>query len=241
MVPSPKKLKEGEAIFSEYNFVPARDVALPCTMDEDRADAAWKALPEDAQYGRRKALALFAGNVERVPLRLALNKSVGGKPGIRMVSGRLAQEDYREALLTSTFCLCPKGAAVWSPRLMEAIWFGCIPVIIADHYWAPFSCFFNWQEIAVFVPEKEVHSTYKRIRAVSDKMVVKMQKSLRNVRKFLRGNKHTLQQIMTELWLKQRVCPWKLTPAMFSNRSDPSADADEEKREARDAAEDAAA
>jgi len=232
-VASPRELGDGEAIFSQYNFVPARDIALPCSMNEERADIAFKALPDDAPFKQRKTLALFAGSVNRVPLRMALNKSVGGQPGIRMVSGKLDPEDYQEALLTSTFCLCPKGAAVWSPRLMEAIWFGCIPVIIADHYWVPFSCFFNWAELAVFIPEDDVATTYKRLRAISPEMVLKMQKGLRHVRKFLRGNKHTFLQIMTELFLKQQVCPWKVTTALFTNNSDPSKEDDEEKAEAR--------
>lgn len=39
---------------------------------------------------------------------------------------------------------------------MEAVVFGCIPVIIADDIILPFSDVIQWEEIAVFVAEKDV-------------------------------------------------------------------------------------
>jgi hypothetical protein len=39
---------------------------------------------------------------------------------------------YYEDMQRAVFCLCPLGWAPWSPRLVETVIFGCIPVIIAD-------------------------------------------------------------------------------------------------------------
>ena len=39
---------------------------------------------------------------------------------------------------------------------MDALWFGCIPVIIADHYVPPLADLVEWESIAVFVAEKQV-------------------------------------------------------------------------------------
>ncbi len=36
-------------------------------------------------------------------------------------------EAYEQGLADSEFCLAPRGSRVWSPRLFEMIWFGCIP------------------------------------------------------------------------------------------------------------------
>nr|ACG36767.1 secondary cell wall-related glycosyltransferase family 47 [Zea mays] len=63
---------------------------------------------------------------------------------------------YYEDMQRAIFCLCPLGWAPWSPRLVEAVVFGCIPVIIADDIVLPFADAIPWEEIAVFVPEDDV-------------------------------------------------------------------------------------
>ena len=39
---------------------------------------------------------------------------------------------------------------------MDAVWFGCIPVLIADHYIPPLTDLLDWGNIAVVVPEAKV-------------------------------------------------------------------------------------
>ena len=39
---------------------------------------------------------------------------------------------------------------------MDAVWFGCIPVVIADHYVLPLGDLVDWESIAVTVAEKQV-------------------------------------------------------------------------------------
>lgn len=63
---------------------------------------------------------------------------------------------YYEDMQRAVFCLCPLGWAPWSPRLVEAVIFGCIPVIIADDIVLPFADAIPWEDIGVFVAEKDV-------------------------------------------------------------------------------------
>ncbi|KAL8160101.1 hypothetical protein V2J09_001638 [Rumex salicifolius] len=63
---------------------------------------------------------------------------------------------YYEDMQRAVFCLCPLGWAPWSPRLVEAVVFGCIPVVIADDIVLPFADAIPWEEIGVFVEEKDV-------------------------------------------------------------------------------------
>lgn len=63
---------------------------------------------------------------------------------------------YYEDMQRAVFCLCPLGWAPWSPRLVEAVVFGCIPVIIADDIVLPFADAIPWEEIGVFVAEEDV-------------------------------------------------------------------------------------
>lgn len=39
---------------------------------------------------------------------------------------------------------------------MDAVWFGCIPVFIADHYLLPLYDIIPWDTISVAVPESQV-------------------------------------------------------------------------------------
>ncbi|KAJ6875997.1 hypothetical protein NC652_035383 [Populus alba x Populus x berolinensis] len=62
---------------------------------------------------------------------------------------------YYKDMQRAVFCLCPLGWAPWSPRLVEAVIFGCIPVIIVDDIVLPFADAISWEEIRVFVDEKD--------------------------------------------------------------------------------------
>ena len=39
---------------------------------------------------------------------------------------------------------------------MDALWFGCVPVIIADHYILPLSSLVDWSKIAIIINENQV-------------------------------------------------------------------------------------
>ena len=39
---------------------------------------------------------------------------------------------------------------------MDALWFGCIPVLIAFHYVPPIPELIEWENIAIVVPESQV-------------------------------------------------------------------------------------
>jgi hypothetical protein len=63
---------------------------------------------------------------------------------------------YYEDMRRSLFCLCPLGWAPWSPRIVESLQQGCIPVVISDNIILPFRDFIDWPAITVHVPEKDV-------------------------------------------------------------------------------------
>lgn len=63
---------------------------------------------------------------------------------------------YQSEIVRSVFCLCPLGWAPWSPRLVESVALGCVPVIIADGIQLPFADVVPWQIISLAVAENEV-------------------------------------------------------------------------------------
>ncbi|PKI64592.1 hypothetical protein CRG98_015024 [Punica granatum] len=62
---------------------------------------------------------------------------------------------YQLEILRSVFCLCPLGWAPWSPRLVESVALGCVPVIIADGIQLPFPEAVPWPEISLTVAERD--------------------------------------------------------------------------------------
>ncbi|CAE8618003.1 unnamed protein product, partial [Polarella glacialis] len=52
----------------------------------------------------------------------------------------------------SRFCLVPRGRAAWSVRFFEALWAGCVPVLLSDYYEPPFDALFDITEFVIKWP-----------------------------------------------------------------------------------------
>ncbi|WVZ99485.1 hypothetical protein U9M48_044774 [Paspalum notatum var. saurae] len=87
---------------------------------------------------------------------------------------------YYEDMQRSVFCLCPLGWAPWSPRLVEAVVFGCIPVIIADDIVLPFADAIPWEEIGVFVAEEDVPKLDSILTSIPTDVILRKQRLLAN-------------------------------------------------------------
>lgn len=87
---------------------------------------------------------------------------------------------YYEDMQRAIFCLCPLGWAPWSPRLVEAVIFGCIPVIIADDIVLPFADAIPWEDIGVFVAEKDVPKLDTILTSIPTEVILRKQRLLAN-------------------------------------------------------------
>ncbi|URE35531.1 exostosin family domain containing protein [Musa troglodytarum] len=118
--------------------------------------------PEKA---RRDIFVFFRGKMEVHPknvsgrfygrrVRTEIWRRYSANPRFRLQRKRSG--DYRAEMARSVFCLCPLGWAPWSPRLVESVALGCVPVIIADDIRLPFQAAVRWSEISVTVAEADV-------------------------------------------------------------------------------------
>ncbi|URE21066.1 Exostosin family [Musa troglodytarum] len=87
---------------------------------------------------------------------------------------------YYEDMQQAVFCLCPLGWAPWSPGLVEAVIFGCIPVIIADDIVLPFADAIPWEEIAVFAAKEDVPKLDTILTLLPTEIVLRKQRLLAN-------------------------------------------------------------
>ncbi|KAE8710464.1 hypothetical protein F3Y22_tig00110321pilonHSYRG00223 [Hibiscus syriacus] len=101
------------------------------------------------------------------------NMKVFGKmPNMPNVKGKL---NYIRHMKSSKYCLCPRGYEVNSPRVVEAISYECVPVIISDNFVPPFFEVLNWESFTVFVLEKDIPNLKKILLSIPEKRYLQMQ------------------------------------------------------------------
>jgi hypothetical protein len=96
------------------------------------------------------------------------------------VKGR-GKMNYARYMKSSKYCICAKGYEVNSPRVVEAIFYECVPVIISDNFVPPFLEVLNWESFAVFVLEKDIPNLKKILLSIPAKKYRRMQMRVKRV------------------------------------------------------------
>ncbi|KAK4481239.1 hypothetical protein RD792_012122 [Penstemon davidsonii] len=142
---------------------------------------------------KRPILAFFAGGmhgyVRPILLQYWQNKNSDMKimgPMSRDVEGK---EKYREYMKSSKYCICAKGYEVHTPRVMESIYFECVPVIISDNYVPPFFEVLNWEEFALFISEINIPNLRDILLSVPEDRYIMMQRRVRIVQRYFLWHK----------------------------------------------------
>ncbi|KAJ0247357.1 Exostosin domain-containing protein [Hirschfeldia incana] len=167
-------------------FVFGKDVALPETtiLVPRRPLRALGGKPAS----QRHILAFFAGGMHGY-LRPLLLQTWGGNrdPDMKIFSeipkSKGKNKSYMEYMKSSKYCICPKGHEVNSPRVVEALFFECVPVIISDNFVPPFFEVINWESFAVFVLEKDIPDLKKILLSISEERYREMQMRVKMVQK----------------------------------------------------------
>eukprot|EP00475_Leptophrys_vorax_P003056 TRINITY_DN1176_c1_g1_i1.p1 TRINITY_DN1176_c1_g1~~TRINITY_DN1176_c1_g1_i1.p1 ORF type:complete len:457 (-),score=85.85 TRINITY_DN1176_c1_g1_i1:397-1767(-) len=181
-------------------FNAEKDIVIPPFIDSDviveMATDLDKRVEEEVHRSRRK-LAYFRGTVVwnwlgkpdlkySRGIRQQIFDLYSNDPEFMVFDGSLdAERSYLDEMLNATFCLCPRGYASWSPRLVQSIALGCIPVVIADDTLHPFqnSKLFEggYQSIAVLVAESKINHLKQILKAVPQDQIQAMRRALRRV------------------------------------------------------------
>lgn len=100
-----------------------------------------------------------------------------------MVPGVASKMNYIYQMKNSKYCICPKGYEVNSPRIVEAIFYECVPVIISDNFVPPFFEVLNWDAFSLIIAEKEIPNLRSILVSIPEEKYLEMQLGVRNVQK----------------------------------------------------------
>ncbi|KAK6234615.1 hypothetical protein SCA6_009952 [Theobroma cacao] len=146
-----------------------------------------KTLEKAPLTGNRDIMVFFRGKMEVHPKNISgkfYSKRVRTEIWLRYNGDRRFYlqrhrfAGYQSEIVRSVFCLCPLGWAPWSPRLVESVALGCVPVIIADGIRLPFSSAVNWPEMSLTVSERDVGKLGRILEHVAATNLSTIQKNL---------------------------------------------------------------
>ncbi|KZV46358.1 hypothetical protein F511_07910 [Dorcoceras hygrometricum] len=115
---------------------------------------------------------------------------------------------YREMMENSKYCLCPSGHEVASPRIVEAIYAGCVPVLISQGYVLPYSDVLDWDKFSVRLEVDEVKDLKNILLGLGENKYEKLVEGVRNVQRHFVVNDppkryDAFHMMIHSLWLRR--------------------------------------
>lgn len=93
--------------------------------------------------------------------------------------GALSCELPLRDALNSSFVLVPRGDMPFAYRLLEALAFGAVPVVVADEYILPFSEVVPWEDFSLHWPYARLSSLVPYLRTIPPEHVCEMRRRAR--------------------------------------------------------------
>ncbi|KAB1218390.1 hypothetical protein CJ030_MR3G026270 [Morella rubra] len=137
---------------------------------------------------QRSILAFFAGSMHGYVRPILLKHWENKDPDMK-IFGRLptskGNRNYIQYMKTNKYCIRAKGYEVNSPRVVEAITYECVPVIISDNFVPPFFEVLNWESFVDFVLERDIPNLKSILRSIPETRYLELQMGVKKVQHFL--------------------------------------------------------
>ncbi|KAL1187226.1 hypothetical protein V6Z11_A01G235300 [Gossypium hirsutum] len=186
-------------------FNPVKDVSIP---EMNLRTGKLTGLIGGPSASRRPILAFFAGGVHG-PIRPILLEHWEGKDDEIKVHKYLPKGiNYYEMMRSSKYCLCPSGYEVASPRIVEALYNGCVPVLISKSYVPPFSDVLRWKSFSVVVSVEDIPRLKEILMKISSRQYIRMQRRVLQVRRHFEFHSppkrfDVFHMILHSIWLRR--------------------------------------
>ncbi|KAF7140757.1 hypothetical protein RHSIM_Rhsim06G0180200 [Rhododendron simsii] len=132
---------------------------------------------------KRPILAFFAGRLHGHIRYLLLQQWKEKDQDVQVYDTLPNGVPYESMLKKSRFCLCPSGYEVASPRLVEAIYAECVPVLISDGYVPPLSDVLNWKTFSVSVAVKDIPNLKTILMGISQSQYLRLHRRVKQVQR----------------------------------------------------------
>ncbi|XP_059661296.1 probable glycosyltransferase At3g07620 [Cornus florida] len=189
---------------SEY-FNPKKDASFPeISLETGKLEGLTGGLPPS----NRTVLAFFAGRANG-RIRPALLQHWKEKDEDVQVYEKLPEGiSYNDMMRKSKYCICPSGWEVASPRIVEAIYAECVPVLISQHYVLPFTDVLNWDSFSIQVSVSEIPNLKRILMGIPQDRYIRMQERLKHVQRHFLVNDppkryDVFHMIIHSIWLRR--------------------------------------
>ncbi|XP_042989854.1 probable glycosyltransferase At5g20260 [Carya illinoinensis] len=216
---APEVIKEDREYFKNFirvlcnantseGFIPTRDVSLP-EYNLKGHPLYTLGPPRLGQSPRhRNILAFFAGAAHGDIRSLLFEHWKQKDNEIQVYENLPKKKNYHKLLGESKFCLCPSGSEVASPRVVEAMYQECVPVIISDYYTLPFSDVLDWSKFAVFIPPRRIPELKTILKGISERRYLTLQKRVKQVARHFELNRpakpfDVIHMVLHSVWLRR--------------------------------------
>lgn len=157
---------------------------------------------------KRSVLVFYAGGIHGYIRQLLMDQWKGKDPDVQIHEYLPKDISYYGMIKKSKYCICPSGWEVASPRMVEAIYMGCVPVLLKDHYAKPFDDVLDWSTFGVEVHSNEIGDLKKILQGITSGQYLEMQRMGIQVRRHFEVNfppkrYDVFHMILHSIWLRR--------------------------------------
>ncbi|XP_010250400.1 PREDICTED: probable glycosyltransferase At5g03795 isoform X2 [Nelumbo nucifera] len=181
-------------------YVSHKDVGLP---------QVWPRPPEEALNPPDARLVFFAGRIQNSQVRQELVDTWANDTCMDIFSGN-PPFPYEEGFRRSKYCLHVKGYEVNTARISDAIYYGCIPVIISNHYDLPFANVLDWSKFSVIISHRDIALVKRILLSISRQLYLRMHNNLCKIRRHFKWHTtpkgyDSFHMTAYQLWLRRGI------------------------------------
>ncbi|CAA3006848.1 probable glycosyltransferase At5g03795 [Olea europaea subsp. europaea] len=165
-----------------------------------------KGEPPIRALSQRKKLAFYAGAMNSRVRQFLVN--IWSNDSDMSIHHTRLKTPYSEALLGSKYCIHAKGFEVNTARIGDALYHGCVPVVLADHYDLPYADILNWNSFSLVLSTMDIPLLKNILEEIGLEEYSKLQNNVMKVQRHFQWHNFPVDfdafhMVMYELWLRR--------------------------------------